>query len=348
MLIRDAVSSNALLTTSRDPIAPHRVYYYSSEYEENNIYVADEEEICRELRHLKSYLGMEQILGPDGVLPVHFCDQILAYFASMWTMDLSDALVKCVCHETFGCVTKLPHCDKLTLRQDTFMRLIRHPLVELSLSFEWYQAVLSRSTYFADVTSQLIRSPSVTTLRSLSFSHLRLDAHNVSFKWLSSLRSLRRLKFHSCAVSSPLSKFDMVNGIDEAPSLTVLTIIDSDITCVPRRRADNLRQFTISGTHIATNSTLLTNVLSLSNLIYLDVAKTVETHRIPSSEHKNKDWMKKLSQLPHLKYLDVSCHVLSVDDMAPFDPPHHRMSFMGLLSTQACMRKDINSDVVSA
>ena len=93
---------------------------------------------------------------------------------------------------------------------------------------------------------------------------------------------------------------------------------------------------------------MLGDVVTFSNLVYLDVARTSSERQTSASSLQDADWMMNLSQLPKLKYLDVSFRLVSIEDVGRFDPPHHRMSFFGLLSTQACMkRSEINSDAVS-
>jgi len=84
----------------------------------------------------------------------------------------------------------------------------------------------------------------------------------------------------------------------------------------------------------------------LSNLMVLDISKSVEEGDGGSTSHEDDDVMAVLSRLPCLKSLDVSCRQVSAKDLQLFDPPHHRMLFFGLVNSSLCGHPDINADSV--
>ena len=303
-------------------------------------------DVQRLLRNLKASLGIDYILGPGGTLPAHFCDKLLAFLASR--EKLTDTLVRCVSHQTFGCVTKLPRSEALELTPDTLCVLAQQPLVELFLRF-YQRAVFPRGPMHVpvhDLATILVDSPASITLRSLSVANLSFRGRSIDFGWLGCLKSLMRLQFENCHFSFD-SEASLAAEIEKLPLIATLKFTDSTLTALPCTNA-TLRQLTLPTARISTSEKLLTGVLSLMNLVYLDVAKTTaEDHNSLSALQLNKDWVTKLSKLPQLRYLDLSFHTVKVEDMKHFDPPHHRMNFMGLLTTQACLRRDINSDVVS-
>lgn len=303
-------------------------------------------DVQRLLRNLKTSLGMNYILGPEGTLPAHFCDKLLAFLASR--KILTDTLVKCVCHQTFGCVTKLPRSEALELTPDTLTVLVQQPLVELFLRF-YQQPVFPRGLTpvpVHDLATILVNSPAAFTLRSLSIANVSFKGQSVDFSWLGCLKSLTRLQLENCNFSFDSEAY-LATEIEKLPLITTLKFADSTLTALPCGSA-TLRQLTLPTARIGTSEKLLDNVLSLSNLVYLDVARMAAEDRSSlSTLQQNKDWVMKLSKLPQLRYIDLSFHTVKVEDMKHFDPPHHRMNFMGLLSTQACMRRDINSNVVS-
>ena len=295
------------------------------------------------LRHLRAYIGVDGVLGAEGTLPGHFCDQILAHLSSKnW---LTDQLVGFMCHRSFGCTTKLPSCIKpCPLRLSTLQMLAQQPLVELSLDLSQSNRPHARISW-QDFSIVFGNSSLCFTLRSLSLSHVQihvveLDIEN--FEWLSRLQCLMRLHFSNLVLPYQCTIADL----SKLPHLTIFSVTNSNLFSMPCKNMNTVRQLTLSNAVLNTN---MANVLSLRNLVSLDIAKTsLEDDRVhlrtllPCA-----DWVLKLSQLPLLKYLDVSRHTVSVDDIRHFDVPHHRMNFLGLLSTQACMKRDINSNVVS-
>ena len=342
-LIYDAVHTNPVpgsttvaQSTSRDQLSLYRSVERTWIWD--HFHKSDEEEITGALRHLRASLGMEQVLGSHAVLPAHFCDRILAH--ASYKGRLTDSLVRCVGHMTFGSVTKLPTCKTLMLTQNTLEALVQQPLVELAIDF--------RTTHLSPVyphnTSQdlshiFTNSSAVNTLRSVSIHHSTFD---MNIEWLGFFQNLIRLQFDGCNFRT-----DCLKAVEKLPSLSILSITNSNFVTLPRG-STSLQRLTLTNAPISTSETVLVDILSLRKLVYLDVAKiTGDDSNSSSSLLKNADWMKRLSQMPNLKYLDVSRRLVSVGDTVHFDPPHHRMVFLGLLSTQACMRKDINSDVVS-
>ena len=304
-------------------------------------------DVQRLLRHLKASLGMDYILGPGGTLPAHFCDKLLALLASR--DKLTDKLVRCVSHRAFGSITKLPRSDSLELTPDTLGVLAQQPLVELSLRF-YPQTGFPRGhtpmpVLVPYLTTTLVGSTASVTLRSLSIANVSFKRQNHDFGWLRCLKNLMRLQFENCNFSY-ISEANLAIEIEKLPLIATLIFTDTTIVTLPYK-STTLRQLTLPA-YISTSEKLLASVLSLTNLVYLDVARTAtEDHGSLSALQQNKDWVMKLSHLPLLRYMDLSFHAVNVEDMKHFDPPHHRMSFVGLLSTQACLRRDINSDVVS-
>ena len=304
---------------------------------------AEDEE--RTLRHLRSYIGIDGVLGAEETLSGHFCDQILAYLSSkMW---LTDQLVSFVCHRSFGCTTKFPSSIKpCPLKLRTLQTLAQQPLVDLSLDLKAnHPHVREPQISWRDLSTVLGNSSVCFTLRSLSLSHVRIVGSDVNFEWLIRLQCLTRLQFSNLILPYQCT----ITDLSKLPHLTVFSVTNSNLGVLPCKNVNTLRQLMLSNAPLYTNTHMLADMLSLRNLVSLDVARTssVADRDYLRSSLQRTDWVMKLSQLPLLKYLDVSRHLVSVDDMAHFDSPHHRMNFLGLLSTQACMRRDINSDVVS-
>jgi hypothetical protein len=302
----------------------------------------------RTLRHLRSYIGIDGVLGAEETLPGHFCDQILAHLSSK--MRLTDQLVSFVCHRSFGCTTKFPSSTKpCPLRLSTLQLLAQHPLVELSLDLNtnppgYVSQEPPIRTSWRDLSIVFGNSSLCFTLRSLSLAHVRIiESPGESFEWLSRLQCLMRLHFSSLV----LPYQSTVTGLSKLPHLTTFSVTNSNLSVVPCKNMHTLRQLTLSNAVLYTYSHMLVDILSLRNLVSLDIAETFKEDRNPRNSLLRTDWVLKLSQLPLLKYLDVSRRIVSVDDIGHFDTPHHRMNFLGLLSTQACMKRDINSNVVS-
>ena len=300
----------------------------------------------RTLRHLRSYIGIDGVLGTEETLSGHFCDQILAYLSSkMW---LTDQLVSFVCHRSFGCTTKFPSSIKpCPLKLSTLQTLAQQPLVDLSLDLRAnHPHIREPLISWRDLSAILGNSMVCFTLRSLSLSlepHVSISGSDS--EWLSRLQCLTRLQFSNLTLPYQCT----ITNLSKLPHLTVFSVTNSNLSVVPCKNVITIRQLTLSNAPLYTNTHMLADMLSLRNLVCLDVARTssVADRDYMRSSLQRTDWVMKLSQLPLLKYLDVSRHLVSVDDMAHFDSPHHRMNFLGLLSTQACMRRDINSDVVS-
>lgn len=298
------------------------------------------------LRNLKAYIGIEPILGSEATLPAHFCDQILANLASK--KKLTDTVVRCLSHKSMGCVTKLPYCDIAFITRDTFKILVQQPLVDLSLHLQFHAAghnEASSDLMTLEDLVAIIDSPASTSLRSLFLSGFLLSRNNMKFMvWLRCLKSLTRLQLESVHVALPVDfGASIAKEIDQLPSLTVFIFRGSTLQALPCKTT-TLRQLSLPDVPVRTNAKMLTSIMSLRNLISLDLSR----HKVTSSPTvPNSEWIMNLSELPHLRYLDLSCNPVSIDEMAYFDPPHHRMSFLGLLSTQACMRKDINCNLVS-
>ena len=298
------------------------------------------------LRHLRSYIGIDGVLGAEQTLPGHFCDQILDHLSSK--LLLSDQLVGVVCHRTFGCITKFPSytIKPHPLKLNTLRLLAQQPLVELSLDLDTSQQshcirgheIIS----WRDLSTILGNSSLCFTLRSLSLSHVRI----LEPEWLSRLQCLIRLHFSNLTLpyKTPIS------DLNKLPHLTVFSVTNSNLSVVPCGNVNTLRQLTLSNAPLHANAHMLADILSLRNLVSVDVARTSlgDDRDYLRTPLQQTDWVMRLSQLPLLKYLDVSRHLVTVNDMGNFDAPHHRMSFLGLLSTQACMRRNINSDAVSA
>lgn len=297
----------------------------------------------RTLRHLRTYIGVDGVMGAEETLPGHFCDQILANLSSKnW---LTNQLVSFICHRSFGRTTKLPSCVRpCPLRLSTLQLLVQQPLVELSLDLNSANRTYAKISW-RDLSTVFGNSSLCFTLRSLSLSHVQVYVDELDIEtveWLSRLQCLMRLHFSDLFLPYQCTMADL----SKLPHLTVFSITNSHLVSMPCKNMNTLRQLTLSNAALNTN---LANVLSLRNLVSLDIAKTSSkgdrVHlrtSVPCT-----DWAFKLSQLPLLKYLDVSRRIVSVDDIGHFDVPHHRMNFFGLLSTQACMKRDINSDVVS-
>ena len=69
-------------------------------------------EIDRALRHIKAYIGVEHLLGLEGKLPAHFCDQMLSHIASR--KKLTDTVLRYISHRSMGSITKVHITSVLT------------------------------------------------------------------------------------------------------------------------------------------------------------------------------------------------------------------------------------------
>ena len=317
--------------------------YYQQEGERQGRMPSDFQPDDRVLRNLKSSIGMEQLLGPDGTLPAHICDRLLAFFASKDI--LRDPLIRHVGHRGVGCVTKLPRSESLEFTADTLSVLVQQPLVELFLRFYTRARATFPFVPTPDLSTILVSSTASSTLRSLSISNLNFSGHDVGLDWLGGLKSLMRLQFENCNFSVDRGSV-LATEVEKLPFVGILMFSDSNCITLPCK-CTTLKQLTVSNAYAIMDDKFLADVMSLTNLIYLDIARTTPEHRFPDPAVHGDNWVMKLAHLPHLKYLDMSCRLVSVHDIMHFDHPHHRMNFIGLLSTQACMRKGINSNVVS-
>lgn len=308
---------------------------------------AEDEE--RTLRHMRSYIGMDGVLGAEETLPGHFCDQILAHLSSK--MPLTDQLVSLVCHRSFGSATKFPSClcKPCPLKLSTLQLLARQPLVELSLDLDAGRPHDNGESRISWQHLSVVfgNSSLCFTLRSLFLSRVRLVESDTNFEWLTRLQCLMRLQFSNLFLPYQCT----ITDLSKLPHLTVFSVTNSYLRVVPCKNVNTLRQLTLSNAPLHMNMHMLADTLSLRNLVYLDVARTslslADDRDYSRASLQRTDWIMKLSQLPLLKYLDVSRHLVTVDDVGNFDVPHHRMNFLGILGTQASMRRDINSDVVS-
>ena len=309
--------------------------------EPNHFQAEDGEPIYRTLRHLRSYIGLEGVLGAEGKLSAHFCDQILAYLSSK--LGLTDRLISFVCHSSFGCTTRFPSSIKpCLLKLSTIQILVQQPLVDLSIDLAINSSMYQPPILWQDLSIVLGNSSACFTLRSLSLSHVRLAGPDTTFQCLTRLQRLMRLQLSYLV----LPREHTIIELSKLPHLTVFSVTHSYLNSVPCKNVNTLKQLTLSSASLYTNTYMLAEILSLRNLVSLDIAR-MSFGDDPRPSLQRTDWVMKLSQMPQLTYLDMSRHLVSIDDMAHFDPPHHRMNFLGLLSTQACMRRDINSDAVS-
>lgn len=318
------VASQILETVSRDPL--HQVQ--AEEHEQLTMYT-NNTHLSHLLANIRAVIDLEKVLGRDGRLPAHFCDRILAHLASR--CKLTDLVVRCVSDESIGCVTKVPMPPFFT--PDTLRTCVGWPLVELSVCIHDLNG-------FDDLVESLMSSKASSTLRSLTISTRGLITLRI--EQLDFLKSLLRLQLEGCNPGNVA----LVELVEKLPSLTTLIVTRSIVLKFPCKGTTTLRQLTLPHAFVDRIGVLLRDIVTFKNLVYLDVTREDWDCEI-TPPLEDKTWLLELSQMPNLKYLDVSRWPVTVNDVANFDPPHHRMNFLGLLSTQACLHRDINSDAVS-
>ena len=215
----------------------------------------------------------------------------------------------------------------------------QYPLLELSLDASNF-----KTADWESLQSTVQHSPAYSSLQSLTLRYGNIDCF-WSCRWLGKFQRLVHLDVQG-AFNSPQTRFYHLK--DDCPNLTILDISYTGIHHFSISEVPNLNVLNMAGVCFSLHPSLARDILTLRHLVSLDISHSnlLRTSMCSSNEQRDPETIKILSTLVNLKCLDVSgCHVTS-NDMELFDPPHHRMRFMGLLGTHACTKAQINSDVV--
>ncbi len=251
---------------------------------------------------------------------------------------LTRASLSCFCKCKLGAITRINVSGCLDLDPLTLVLLLQHPLLELSLSISATNPTSIRWHHLELLSS----SPAASTLRRLTL-QCSDGTHKQSgftdFSWLVKLKALVHLDLHDMRLPNAGPNLSM--AIRQLPKLVVLNIAGTSIREL--QCGDSL----LKGLFLCGLPThnFLDELTRTQTLVSLDISYWRQG--VFAAVSAELDITKRLSTLPNLKYLDVAGHLLFAADLVDFDPPHHRMSYLGLLATEACKRAEINSDKVS-
>jgi len=186
--------------------------------------------------------------------------------------------------------------------------------------------------------------PLRTALVSLTLKNCIINFTDI----LSELRNLVSLNSFSIPCSTfelqaPIGKENGYNRMSKIKAMDFSGVITPDVSddvCIKLFYSQtNLTVLRLFGVPVTSSSFIL-----LNNLMVLDISKSVP--KFNESLHEDDDLMVVLSKLPCLKSLDVSCRQVTARDLQLFDPPHHRMLFLGLVNSPLCGHPDVNTDLV--
>ena len=258
---------------------------------------------------------------------------------------LSSRVLSAFCKSRIGSITRLDLSLCADLNGETFCRILdQHPLLELTVT-------ISDVGIRSDLVSwkhleHLSRSPVTGTLKSLmvQYNDERIGGEQafVTFDWLRNLACLVRLDLHG--MFSPEEGESLCRAVEQLPNLSVLNLARTSLADL-QVSGSNIKALSLSGMPAYTSPALFMHILQIQTLVSLDISK-YEYGGFSVDRNVVAEMLQRLSELPSLKYLDVSGFMVSPADIDCFDPPHHRMSFLGLLCTQACQRKEFNCDMV--
>ena len=286
-------------------------------------------------RLVRKLLGVEEGYSFASLIS----DQFIKRFAE--NDQLTSRILRAFCKSKIGSLTRLdlPLCPDLN--GETFCLVLdQHPLLELTVAI----SAVGNDLVDWQHLGHLSRSPVAGTLKSLVIQcddEIDQDPALVSFDWLRSLTCLVRLDIHGMFLSEEGEHLGAV--VEQLPNLSVLNLARTSLDDIQASRS-NLKALSLSGVPVCSTPALFMHILQLRTLVSLDISKFEYGLSFPSSMDHNH--VQKLSELPLLKYLDVSGLMVCPSDIDCFDPPRHRMGFLGLLNTQACQRKEFNCDMV--
>ena len=288
-------------------------------------------------RSVRNLLGVEEGYSFASLVS----NQLIKRFAE--NGQLSSRILSAFCRSKIGSITRLDLSLCADLTGETFLLILdQHPLLELTVTIS---AVGNDSVSWKHL-EHLSRSPVAGTLKSLVVQcddeQMDGDRAFVSFDWLRSLTGLVRLDLHG--VFLPEERGSLGRVVEQLPNLSVLNLARTTLDDL-QASGSNLKALSLSGVPMCSSPALFMHVLQIRTLVSLDISQ-YDYGRISVDHDVIAEMLQKLSELPSLKYLDVSGFVVSPSDVDCFDPPHHRMSFLGLLSTQACQRREFNCDMV--
>ena len=283
---------------------------------------------------LRELLGLEQGYCFSSLLS----DQLLSRFAEKG--QLNCRILECFCRNNIGCITKICLSACPDLNEKTLCLLLQHPLLELTLSV----SAASQGLVKWEHLEHLSKHPAGATLRSFTVgcTDETYPPDNDAFVWLRNLKSLVRLDFHDMYLPVAGETFGEI--VEQLPGLAVLNLARTSISDL-RACNSNLKALSVNGIPVHLNHTLFGHIIEIRSLVSLDLSQ-LDYNSSGYGLNYGMEFMRKLSRMPSLKYLDVSGHQIYPFDLDCFDPPHHRMSFFGLLATRACRRMEFNCDMV--
>lgn len=284
-------------------------------------------------QHLRYLLGLDT--ASTVILPSNLTNELLTLLAS--DDRLSCGILNQICKSNVGCITRLNLHDAFCpIDVNTMSEVLLHPLLELSIDVGEL-----RDTDWENGLAKIEHSPAYSTLQNLTLRYG--DVGCVwSLKWLKRFKHLVRLDLQA-AYDNAFSQSWIYAIKDDVLNLNVLDISYSSFRYLSIKDIPNLKALSMAGGVLSSRPNLISDLSTLKTLVSLDISCFTPPHSNASNDSKT---IKMLATLPHLRYLDVSGRCVTSKEIMLFDPPHHRMSFMGLLGTQACTRQEINSDVV--
>ena len=325
------IEPKSLQTLALDAVYPLlRKAWYMAE--------AENEDKSDNFRHcVRTLLGVENDFAFSTVVSNQFVDR----FATLQWLD--SAYLASFCNSKIGCITRVDLSAFMSMTEELFTLILQQPLLELTMP------VCATDDIYSDVVKwkwlkHLANSPASATLKSLTISSTdeyedQMEGFK-SFEWLNGLTSLARLDLHGMFL--PYAGNFLGPIVEHLPNLAVLDLSRTLMVDLQARQS-NLKALSLNSIPLHLNHIFFKHVLEIRTLVSLDLS-IFEHTQLMSPNVQN--MAQQLSEMPCLKYLDIAGHQISTADLVHFDPPHHRMSFMGLLATPACTRGYFNCDMV--
>ncbi len=254
---------------------------------------------------------------------------------------LTPSTLYCFCKSRLGSITRIDLSKGPVLNPGAFLLLMLHPLVELSLGISAIDPTALNWHHLKLIS----KSPAGLTLKRLTLQCSDEEYYRVrsftDFTWLRNLTGLLHLDLHDMLLSAAGESLSEV--VTQLPNLVALNLARTSIRELHISHS-NLKALSLTNVPVHTSEAFFKDLTQIWSLVSLDISFW---RRSVFAADTGTSVLQKLSGLPCLKYLDVSGHTVFPAELDHFDPPHHRMGFLGLLATQACKRAEINSDKVN-
>ena len=292
-------------------------------------------------RTVRALLGLEDECGINekAILSSFMSDEIIASIAAKHT--LSGSILSGYCQSHLGHITRINLVGCRELTEHALQQVFQNPLTDLSIELDSPLEAPIRWEHLQDIA----KSPAADTLSSLTVREdeavnflipdYRYSADGKQFDWLLSLKKLVLSQHTWRASHSQTTVYHLASVLDQLPCLSVLNVAETGLVFLPCM-SSNLKSLVAHDNNIHLWSPhLIQQMFSLKSLVSLDVSRTCDPHLFETVDSSvSLDMIRQLSEMPNLRYLDVSGLNVLGHHMDVFDHPHPRMSFLGLLKAE--------------